>query len=86
MEGSFLLFSLSKLDNSRSVEAGEADAGSNGAVHVFLEFCNYSGHMSSYVDYRPCLAGSSQEGTLTVCERFSVSNKLQTYATNVPSF
>ncbi|XP_067109266.1 target of EGR1 protein 1 [Osmerus mordax] len=60
-----------KLDNSRSVEAGEPDAGSDGAVNVFLEFCNYSGHMSSYVDYRPCLAGSSQEGTLTVCERFS---------------
>ena len=79
MEGSLLSFSLSKLDNSRSVEAGEPDVGSDGAVQVFLEFCNYSGHMSSYVDYRPCLAGSSaeQEGTLTVCERFSVSNKLQ---------
>ncbi|KAK6310672.1 hypothetical protein J4Q44_G00187270 [Coregonus suidteri] len=54
-----------KLDNSKSLEVG-----GNGR-HLFLEFCKYSGHLSSYVDYRPCLAGSSLEGPLNVCQRFS---------------
>ncbi|XP_055722859.1 target of EGR1 protein 1-like [Salvelinus fontinalis] len=54
-----------KLDNSKSLEVG-----SNGH-HLFLEFCKYSGHLSSYVDFRPCLAGSSLEGPLNVCQRFS---------------
>ncbi|CDQ59710.1 unnamed protein product [Oncorhynchus mykiss] len=54
-----------KLDNSKSLEVG-----GNGH-HLFLEFCKYSGHLSSYVDFRPCLAGSSLEGPLNVCQRFS---------------
>ncbi|CAB1326223.1 unnamed protein product [Coregonus sp. 'balchen'] len=58
-----------KLDNSKSLEVG-----GNGR-HLFLEFCKYSGHLSSYVDYRPCLAGSSLEGPLNVCQRFSHDEK-----------
>nr|XP_029498515.1 target of EGR1 protein 1-like isoform X2 [Oncorhynchus nerka]XP_029498517.1 target of EGR1 protein 1-like isoform X3 [Oncorhynchus nerka] len=54
-----------KLDNMKSLEVG-----GNGH-HLFLEFCKYSGHLSSYVDFRPCLAGSSLEGPLNVCQRFS---------------
>ncbi|XP_064793117.1 target of EGR1 protein 1 [Oncorhynchus masou masou] len=54
-----------KLDNSKSLEVG-----GNGH-HLFLEFCKYSGDLSSYVDFRPCLAGSSPEGPLNVCQRFS---------------
>uniref|UniRef100_A0A4W5M433 Target of EGR1, exonuclease n=1 Tax=Hucho hucho TaxID=62062 RepID=A0A4W5M433_9TELE len=60
-----LFFFHSKLDNSKSLEVG-----GNGR-HLFLEFCKYSGHLSSYVDFRPCLAGSSLEGPLNVCQRFS---------------
>lgn len=60
-----------KRDNTKIAEDGGSDAGLDGGSHVFLEFCNYSGHMSSYVDYRPCLPGSSLEGTLAVCQRFS---------------
>ncbi|XP_035655895.1 target of EGR1 protein 1-like [Oncorhynchus keta] len=54
-----------KLDNMKSLEVGGK------GHHLFLEFCKYSGHLSSYVDFRPCLAGSSLEGPLNVCQRFS---------------
>ncbi|KAK6302641.1 hypothetical protein J4Q44_G00269960 [Coregonus suidteri] len=54
-----------KLDNSKSIEAGGSGR------HLFLEFCKYTGHLSKYVDYRPCLAGSSPDGPLNVCQRFS---------------
>ncbi|XP_010889662.2 target of EGR1 protein 1 [Esox lucius] len=54
-----------KLDNSKSIEASDSER------HLFLEFCKYSGHLSSYVDYRPCLAGSIPEGPLNVCQSFS---------------
>lgn len=59
----------SKLDNSRSVTSGE-----NGP-HVHVEFCQYAGHMSSYVDYRVCPAVASSEEQPDICQRFSVSFK-----------
>ncbi|XP_041658221.1 target of EGR1 protein 1 [Cheilinus undulatus] len=54
-----------KLDNSRNVTSG--GAGPN--VHV--EFCQYGGKMSSYVDFRPCPAVAPFEGQANICERFS---------------
>ncbi|KAM8850394.1 target of EGR1 protein 1 [Spinachia spinachia] len=54
-----------KLDNSRTVTSGGAEP------HVHVEFCQYPGHMSSYVDYRICPDVSSAEGRTDICERFS---------------
>ncbi|KAL0966073.1 hypothetical protein UPYG_G00290550 [Umbra pygmaea] len=54
-----------KLDNSKSMAASDSGR------HLFLEFCKYSGHLSSYVDYRPCLTGPNPEGPLNVCQQFS---------------
>ncbi|XP_037315336.2 target of EGR1 protein 1 isoform X2 [Pungitius pungitius] len=54
-----------KLDNSRIVTSGGAEP------HVRVEFCQYAGHMSSYVDYRMCQDVSSAEGQTDICERFS---------------
>lgn len=61
--------SSSKLDNSRGVTSG-----GNGP-HVHVDFCQYAGHMSSYVDYRVCPAVASPEGKTDICQRFSVSFK-----------
>lgn len=60
---------ISKLDNSRSVTSGGV------GPHVHVEFCQYAGHMSSYVDYRVCPAVASPEGQSDICQRFSVSFK-----------
>uniref|UniRef100_A0A3Q4HS29 Target of EGR1 protein 1 n=1 Tax=Neolamprologus brichardi TaxID=32507 RepID=A0A3Q4HS29_NEOBR len=54
-----------KLDNGRSV-----DSGTNGP-HVHIEFCQYAGHMSTYVDYRECPAVASVEEQTDICQRFS---------------
>ncbi|KAG7456622.1 hypothetical protein MATL_G00237890 [Megalops atlanticus] len=54
-----------KLENCKLVEVGGS------GPHLFLEFCSYSGNMRSYIDYRPCSDGSSQEGPLDICLRFS---------------
>lgn len=57
----------SKLDNGRSIQAGGK------GPHVFMEFCNYTGSMQTYVDYRPCADGHGEVGTTDVCIQFSVS-------------
>ncbi|KAL6467558.1 hypothetical protein MHYP_G00232350 [Metynnis hypsauchen] len=54
-----------KLDNARSIEAGK-----DGPC-LLLEFCNYTGRLQSYVDYRPCLDSQSHDGTLNICIQFS---------------
>lgn len=54
-----------KLDNCKLVNAGGS------SPNLFLEFCSYSGHLCSYVDYRPCSEESSQDGPQDVCLRFS---------------
>ncbi|KAG9343332.1 hypothetical protein JZ751_014313 [Albula glossodonta] len=54
-----------KLDNYKFVEAGGS------GPHLFLEFCNYTGHLRDYIDYRPCSEETSQEGPLDICLRFS---------------
>ncbi|KAI3375321.1 hypothetical protein L3Q82_021809, partial [Scortum barcoo] len=54
-----------KLDNSRSVTSGGT------GPHVHVEFCQYAGHMSTYVDYRECPAVASSEGQTDICQRFS---------------
>ncbi|KAI4904274.1 hypothetical protein NFI96_030087 [Prochilodus magdalenae] len=54
-----------KLDNARSIEANKAGPG------LFLEFCNYTGRLQSYVDYRPCLDSQGHDGTLNICIQFS---------------
>lgn len=63
----FCLFFFSKLDNSRAVEAAQD------GPHVFLEFCNYTGRLQSYVDYRPCIESHACDGPLNICAQFSVS-------------
>lgn len=57
----------SKLDNGRSVTSGGV------GPHVHVEFCQYVGQMSSYVDYRVCPDVASAEGKTDICQRFSVS-------------
>lgn len=57
----------SKLDNSRSVTSGGS------GPHVHVEFCQYAGHMSSYVDYRVCPDVAPPQGQTDICQRFSVS-------------
>ncbi|KAE8291392.1 Target of EGR1 protein 1 [Larimichthys crocea] len=54
-----------KLDNSRSMTSKGT------GPHVHLEFCQYAGHMSSYVDYRSCPVVASTEGQTDICQRFS---------------
>ncbi|XP_053506951.1 target of EGR1 protein 1 [Ictalurus furcatus] len=54
-----------KLDNSRSIEAAQD------GPHVFLEFCNYTGRVRSYVDYRPCVDSHGRDGPLNICLQFS---------------
>uniref|UniRef100_A0A8C9S5T4 Target of EGR1 protein 1 n=1 Tax=Scleropages formosus TaxID=113540 RepID=A0A8C9S5T4_SCLFO len=54
-----------KLENSRSKEVGE------GGAHLFLEFCSYSGPLSTYVDYRFCSEESGEEALQNICQRFS---------------
>ncbi|XP_068427605.1 target of EGR1 protein 1 isoform X2 [Clinocottus analis] len=54
-----------KLDNSRL-----ANSGGTGS-HFHVHFCQYAGHMSSYVDFRVCPAVASAEGPTNICERFS---------------
>ncbi|CAL8277973.1 unnamed protein product [Lota lota] len=54
-----------KLDNSRGVEAGGP------GPHLLVEFCQYSGQMSSYVDYRVCRAVAPSPGQQEICQRFS---------------
>ncbi|XP_029309055.1 target of EGR1 protein 1 [Cottoperca gobio] len=54
-----------KLDTSRSATSG------GNQPHVQLEFCQYAGNMSRYVDYRVCPAVGSAEGQTDICQRFS---------------
>ncbi|XP_068196706.1 target of EGR1 protein 1 isoform X2 [Antennarius striatus] len=54
-----------KLDCSRRVTSG----GTGPQLHV--EFFQYSGHMSSYVDYRLCPAVAFLGGQADICQRFS---------------
>uniref|UniRef100_A0A665WU68 Target of EGR1 protein 1 n=1 Tax=Echeneis naucrates TaxID=173247 RepID=A0A665WU68_ECHNA len=54
-----------KLDNSRSLTSGKT------GPHVHIEFCQYTGHMSTYVDYKECLAVVSPKGRTDICECFS---------------
>ncbi|XP_018533083.1 target of EGR1 protein 1 [Lates calcarifer] len=54
-----------KLDNSRSLTSGGT------RPHVHVEFCQYAGHMSTYVDYRVCPAVASAEAQTVICPRFS---------------
>lgn len=67
----------SKLDNSREVTSGGNEP------HVHIEFCQYAGHMSSYVDYRECPAvSSSHEGHADICQLFAVSSNCLFQALN----
>ncbi|KAM4727534.1 target of EGR1 protein 1 [Anableps anableps] len=54
-----------KLENSRNVTSGSP------GPHVHLEFCQYMGHLSTYIDYRECPAVASMEGQTDICQRFS---------------
>ncbi|CAL9689131.1 unnamed protein product [Knipowitschia caucasica] len=54
-----------KLDNSRGLMSGAS------GPHVHVEFCQYEGPMSSYVDFRECLDVNSSEGQTEICAQFS---------------
>ncbi|XP_077416016.1 target of EGR1 protein 1 [Vanacampus margaritifer] len=54
-----------KLDNSRN----EASGGTG--RHVHLEFCQYAGAMSRYVDYRICPIGAPHLVQADICQSFS---------------
>ncbi|XP_030015713.1 target of EGR1 protein 1 [Sphaeramia orbicularis] len=54
-----------KLENSRSLDSGAT------GPHVQVEFCQYVGHMSSYVDFRVCPTVASPDGQTEICQRFS---------------
>ncbi|XP_057713614.1 target of EGR1 protein 1 [Corythoichthys intestinalis] len=54
-----------KLDNSRNESSVE-----NGR-RVYLEFCQYAGAMSSYVDYRSCPTGAPHSVQADICQSFS---------------
>uniref|UniRef100_A0A669D973 Target of EGR1 protein 1 n=1 Tax=Oreochromis niloticus TaxID=8128 RepID=A0A669D973_ORENI len=54
-----------KLDNGRSVGSGTT------GPHVHIEFCQYAGHMSTYVDYRECPAVASVDEQTDICQHFS---------------
>lgn len=54
-----------KLDNSRSLDSGAT------GPHVQVEFCQYVGHMSSYVDFRVCPTVAPPDGQAEICPRFS---------------
>ncbi|XP_073346528.1 target of EGR1 protein 1 [Pagrus major] len=58
-------FKKCKLDNSRSVTS------EGSGPHVHVEFCQYTGHMSSYVDYRVCPDVAIPQGQTDICQRFS---------------
>ncbi|XP_074544904.1 target of EGR1 protein 1 [Halichoeres trimaculatus] len=58
-------FKKCKLDNSRRVTSGIV------GPHVHIEFCQYGGHMSTYVDYRTCPDVASLEGPTNICLQFS---------------
>uniref|UniRef100_A0A8D3AXA8 Target of EGR1, exonuclease n=1 Tax=Scophthalmus maximus TaxID=52904 RepID=A0A8D3AXA8_SCOMX len=67
LTASYLEYAYKKcqLDNSRSLTSGGT------GHHVHVEFCQYAGHMSSYVDYRVCPVIESPEGQTDICQRFS---------------
>ncbi|XP_072220751.1 target of EGR1 protein 1 [Leuresthes tenuis] len=67
LTASYLEYAYKKwqLDNSRSVTS-EATG-----PHAHIEFCQYAGHMSTYVDFRECPAVASSEGPSDICQRFS---------------
>uniref|UniRef100_A0A1A8BQ29 Target of EGR1 protein 1 n=1 Tax=Nothobranchius kadleci TaxID=1051664 RepID=A0A1A8BQ29_NOTKA len=67
LSASYLEYAYKKcyLDNSRRVTSGSPE------TRVHLEFCQYAGHMSIYVDYRECPAVTTAEGQTDVCQRFS---------------
>ncbi|MED6273415.1 hypothetical protein CHARACLAT_006083 [Characodon lateralis] len=54
-----------KLENSRCVTSGSP------GPHIHIEFCQYVGHLSTYIDYRECLAVPTIEGQTDICQRFS---------------
>lgn len=54
-----------KLDNSRKVNSGVS------GPNLHVEFCQYTGNMSSYVDYRECPAVVSSQENTEICQRFS---------------
>ncbi|XP_038156432.1 target of EGR1 protein 1 [Cyprinodon tularosa] len=54
-----------KLENSRGITSGSP------GPHMHLEFCQYAGHLSTYIDYRECPAVASIEGQTDICQRFS---------------
>ncbi|XP_077393504.1 target of EGR1 protein 1 [Festucalex cinctus] len=54
-----------KLDNSRN----EASGGTG--RHLYLEFCQYAGAISSYVDYRICPIGLNHLVQADICQSFS---------------
>ncbi|XP_023128635.1 target of EGR1 protein 1 [Amphiprion ocellaris] len=58
-------FKKCKLDNSRSLTSGAP------GPHVHIEFCQYAGHMSTYVDYKECPDVASSERQTEICQRFS---------------
>uniref|UniRef100_A0A1A7X0N8 Target of EGR1 protein 1 n=1 Tax=Iconisemion striatum TaxID=60296 RepID=A0A1A7X0N8_9TELE len=67
LSASYLEYAYKKcnLDNSRRVTSGSPEP------QVHLDFCQYAGHMSAYVDYRECPAVTSAEGQTDICQRFS---------------
>ncbi|XP_012732761.2 target of EGR1 protein 1 [Fundulus heteroclitus] len=54
-----------KLENSRSVTSASP------GPHIHVEFCQYAGHLSTYIDYRECPAVAFLEGQTDICQRFS---------------
>ncbi|XP_076018414.1 target of EGR1 protein 1 [Genypterus blacodes] len=55
-----------KLDNSRSVVSGVSGS------HFHVEFCQYGGQMSNYVDFRPCpVVDGPCPGETDLCQSFS---------------
>ncbi|KAM4552332.1 target of EGR1 protein 1 isoform 2-T2 [Odontesthes bonariensis] len=67
LTASYLEYAYKKclLDNSRGITSGAT------GPHAHIEFCQYAGHMSTYVDFRECPAVASSEGTSDICQRFS---------------
>ncbi|XP_035383934.1 target of EGR1 protein 1 isoform X1 [Electrophorus electricus] len=54
-----------KLDNAKSMQTGGE------GPCLFLEFCDYSGCLQGYVDYRPCSDSQSHDSSLNICVQFS---------------
>ncbi|XP_041848101.1 target of EGR1 protein 1 [Melanotaenia boesemani] len=67
LAASYLEYAYKKcqLDNSRRVTSGAV------GPQVHIEFCQYAGHMSTYVDYRECPAVTTCDGQTDICQRFS---------------